>query len=45
MRRALVSVHAFDDAKRERGRTAMSEAAGVTGVSLARRVLAGVRLG
>ena len=45
LRRALVSVHAFDDAKRERGRTAMSEAAGVTGVSLARRVLAGVRLG
>ena len=45
LRRALVSVHAFDDAKRERVRTGTSEAAGVTGVSLARRMLAGVQLG
>ena len=42
---ALVSWHAFVGAKRERVRTGTSEAAGVTGVSLARRMLAGVRLG
>ena len=45
LQRALVSVHTVDDAKRERIRTGASEAAGVTGVSLARRMLAGVRLG
>ena len=45
LRKALVSWHASDDAKRERVRTGTSEAAGVTGVSLARRVLADVRLG
>ena len=38
LRRALVSVHAFGDAKRERVRTGTSEAPGVTGVSLARWV-------
>ena len=43
--RALVSGRASDDAKRERVGTGASEAPGVTGVSLARRVLAGVRLG
>ena len=42
---ALVWRHAFNDAKRERVRTRTSEAPGVTGVSLARRVLADVRLG
>ncbi len=42
---ALVSRRASDDAKREDLRTGTSEAAGVTGVSLARRVLADVRLG
>ena len=42
---ALVSRRASNNAKRERVRTGTSEAAGVTGVSLARRVLADVRLG